>query len=91
MTIREEITAAICEVFHPQPNPADRHHCGHGAKAADEVLRIIVGKFRTTRPDPEAPWTHDWDQLQSEVMICLGIDDPERYGGLPSKPNGVTQ
>lgn len=40
--LREQITAAICEVIHPQPTPTnDRGHCQEGARAADAVLTVL--------------------------------------------------
>lgn len=93
LSVREQITAAIChELGHQHPHLAPGAYsgttipaedCGLSGHLADVVLRVIVGKFRTDEDAPEGRWTHDWDQLQTAAMICLGIDDPEAYGGLP--------
>lgn len=82
-SIREEITAAICEVIHHQPSPDnDRRHCAHSTKCADEILRVI-GQHLTERirsgissTDPlRSMRSQGWDECRATVLEILGIED----------------
>jgi hypothetical protein len=89
-SIREQITAAICEVIHPQPSPDnDRAHCQTATKAADAVLIAISEEFLSDGAVPPGEvipirrdtsdnlsWLQGWDQCRTAVLILLGIDDP---------------
>lgn len=85
ISIREQVTAMICEVIHPQPSTdSDRAHCHTAGEAAEVVLaelarRIRAGAAKSPRP-PESEGSYEYWRgyraLAAELALCFEPDLP---------------
>lgn len=82
-SLREEITAAICEVNHQYQHPtpaASRQECATSLTAADAIMRILAAKFDAdwfdeNPADPDiVRCQQSWSAFRHAALICLGID-----------------